>query len=890
MKNRGLGIIILSGVCVFSSSWAYAANTKPTAIPQAVSVNEDTSLPITLEGLDVDAGSRLTYKISGKPTKGTLVLPTGSNIATYTPKANLSGSDKFTFTVNDGSLTSAIATVSIMINAVNDAPLATGQNITLTEDTSKSITLQASDVDNKTLSYSIVTAPTQGIVTLVGATATYKPNANYAGADSFAFAASDGSLVSAPATVNLVVTPVNDKPVATARTVVVPSTKASTIGLSGSDVDGNNLTYAIVSSPKPKGTLSALTNGNQVTYTPKAGVTSDTFNFTVKDGKLTSTAATITIIVRDTVTITDPFLLQCFGDVVPSVTTDTLNCADIDLSKADLSQLEQLPSLQTLDLSYSNLTNISALSRLTSLQVLVLDGNNLTSVTDIDDLPALQELYLRGNALTNVSTLSRLAKLQVLELGFNTVTTIPSLTSMTGLWRLGLEYNALVDLAPLSGKTSLKSLDLEYNAITSTASNIASLNSLTGLNTLLRLEGNRLLDVDALKYIGGTKTLPLTLEDNCLPAIITLPSRIKVVGKSWQFSPSRCGSTAPVALSKNVEIFQNTPTTINLDVMDANGNALDPSNPKITYQVASTNQVVGGVVTVAAKGQIRFTPNTANGGYLGSAGMFTFSATYNGQTSRGASVNLRVIHPLLSTCFGDGSSIPTEEALLTSTQFACAKHSLTDIAILKHYFPKIQALDLTNNQITDISSLTAQNFPDLRDLYLSGNPLDASDLSSLGVNLPSLNTLFIDNAQLDNNSLMDLFGTADAPKLRLVNYLVLRNNAITDLQPLLHLSNMAILNLDGNLLTDVAALSPPDPASTLPMPNLSQLSLDQNKLKTIALPRLTKLNYLQPSHNCIAVIPTVPASVTDFATNWNTFWKGNQRAVDNTGECPVYQP
>ncbi|OQX06973.1 MAG: hypothetical protein BWK73_29255 [Thiothrix lacustris] len=723
---------------------------------------------------------------------------------------------------------------------------------------------------------------------------------------------------------------------AKSETIILNSFGVNTIRLSGFDVDGDYLTYALASTPQVQGTLSAITNSNQVIYTPKAGVTRDAFNFTVKDDKLTSTAATITIIVRDT--ITDPFLLQCFGSVVPSVTIDTLSCDGVDLSTADLSQLSQLPSLQTLDLSHTNLTNItglagvtslttlylddnkiadinalrtltnltqlglaynnlqsstsntSALANLTKLQKLVLDGNNLTSVTDIDDLPVLQELYLRGNALTNVSTLSRLAKLQVLELGFNTITTIPSLTSMTGLWRLGLEYNALVDLAPLSGKTSLKSLDLEYNAITSTASNIASLNSLTGLNTLLRLEGNRLLDVDALKYIGGTKTLPLTLEDNCLPAIITLPSRIKVVGKSWQFSPSRCGSTAPVALSKDVEIFQNTPTTINLDVMDANGNALDPSNPNITYQVASTSQVVGGVVTVAAKGQIRFTPNTANGGYLGSAGTFTFSATYNGQTSRVASVNLRVIHPLLSTCFGNGSSIPTEEALLTSTQFACAKHSLTDIAILKHYFPKIQALDLSDNQITDISSLTAQNFPDLRDLYLSGNPLDASDLSALGVNLPSLNTLFIDNAQLDNNSLMDLFGTADAPKLRFVNYLVLRNNAITDLQPLLHLSNMAILNLDGNLLTDVAALSPPDPASALPMPNLSQLSLDQNKLKAITLPRLTKLYFLQPSHNCIAVMPTVPASVADFATNWNTYWKGNQRALDNTGECPVYQP
>ncbi len=886
MKIRGLGIIILTGVCVLCSSVVQAANTKPTALPQSVTVTEDTATSITLEGLDPDVGSVLTYKISSKPTKGTVVLPAGSNIATYTPKANLSGSDKFTFAVNDGSLTSTTATVSIMINAINDTPVAVGQVIKLTEDTSKSITLKATDVDSKTLTYQVVTPPANGSVIISGAKATYKPNTNYAGADSFTFAASDGSSVSAPATVSLAIAAVNDKPVADSKTVVVSTRGTSTITLSGSDPDGNSLTYALMSSPKPKGTVSAIKNGNQVTYTPKAGVTSDAFKFTVKDGKLTSTAATLTIAVKDIISITDPALLQCFGDVVPSATTDTLSCVDIDLSQADLSQLSQLPSLQTLDLSYTNLTNISALSTLTSLQVLGLDGNNLTRVTDIDDLPNLQELYLRGNALTDVSTLSRLTKLQALELGFNAITTIPSLTSMTALERLGLEYNAITDVAPLSGRTSLKSLDLEYNAITSSTTNIASLNSLTGLNAHLRLEGNRLLSVDDLKYMGGSKNLTLTLEDNCLPAVIALPSRIKVVGKSWQFAPSRCGSTAPIALAKNVEIFQNTPTTINLDVADANGNALNPSNPNITYQLESTS-VVGGVLTVSAKGQVLLTPTH---GYLGTAGTFAFSATYSGQKSRVATVNLRVIHPMLSTCFGSSSSIPTEEALLASTQFACPNQNLTDISVLAHYFPKIQALDLSNNQITDISSLTAQHFPDLRDLYLSGNALDASDLSALGVNLPSLNTLFIDNAQLDNNNLVDLFGTPDVPKLRLVNYLVLRNNQITDLQPLLHLRNMAILNLDGNLLTDVAALSPADTASPLPMPSLSQLSLDQNRLKAIALPRLTKLNYLQPSHNCITVMPTVPASVADFATNWNTYWKGNQRAVDNTGQCPVYQP
>ena len=41
---------------------------------------------------------------------------------TYTPTANYNGTDTFTYRASDGSLTSNLATVTITINAVNDAP------------------------------------------------------------------------------------------------------------------------------------------------------------------------------------------------------------------------------------------------------------------------------------------------------------------------------------------------------------------------------------------------------------------------------------------------------------------------------------------------------------------------------------------------------------------------------------------------------------------------------------------------------------------------------------------------------------------------------------------------------------------------------------------------
>ena len=55
------------------------------------------------------------------PTNGSASVNADGSF-TYTPNANFNGSDTFTYKANDGSLDSAVATVTITVNAVNDAP------------------------------------------------------------------------------------------------------------------------------------------------------------------------------------------------------------------------------------------------------------------------------------------------------------------------------------------------------------------------------------------------------------------------------------------------------------------------------------------------------------------------------------------------------------------------------------------------------------------------------------------------------------------------------------------------------------------------------------------------------------------------------------------------
>src|SRR5207247_3677051 len=95
-------------------------NDAPVTQSQSVSVNEDTSIAITLAASDVE-GDPLTYSVT-LPAHGTLtgVAPN----LTYLGHTNYFGPDSFTFKVNDGQLDSELATVSISVAPVNDPPVA----------------------------------------------------------------------------------------------------------------------------------------------------------------------------------------------------------------------------------------------------------------------------------------------------------------------------------------------------------------------------------------------------------------------------------------------------------------------------------------------------------------------------------------------------------------------------------------------------------------------------------------------------------------------------------------------------------------------------------------------------------------------------------------------
>ena len=239
-------------------------NDAPVAVNNAYATMESTVLTVTLANSvlvnDTDVeGNTLTAVLNVGPTNGTLTLNANGTF-TYTPTAGYNGTDAFTYHANDGTANSNIATVTITINAVNDAPVAVNDAYTTNEDSPLVVTLPGTilindtDIDGNPLTAVLDAGPSKGTLTLnSNGTFTYTPAANYNGSDSFTYHANDGMANSNIATVTITINAINDVPVAvnnayttnedTPLTVVL----ANSVLVNDTDVEGSTSPLCLMS-------------------------------------------------------------------------------------------------------------------------------------------------------------------------------------------------------------------------------------------------------------------------------------------------------------------------------------------------------------------------------------------------------------------------------------------------------------------------------------------------------------------------------------------------------------------------------------------------------------------------------------------------------------------
>lgn len=179
----------------------------------------------------LDNNTDILHIFSANPV--TMTGPTTGTV-TYRSNNNYIGTDTFEFFASDGLrvdgelVASNVATASVDVDPNQRQPFATpGLMLETQEDTSADVMLDGSDPDIgdsypweplETLSMIIAEQPAHGVVTLVNDVATYTPDADFNGIDSFSYQVDDGTFVSDPETVVVAVLPENDAPILRAPT------------------------------------------------------------------------------------------------------------------------------------------------------------------------------------------------------------------------------------------------------------------------------------------------------------------------------------------------------------------------------------------------------------------------------------------------------------------------------------------------------------------------------------------------------------------------------------------------------------------------------------------------------------------------------------------------
>ena len=87
----------------------------------------------------------------------------------------------------------------------NSAPVSTATTFTTTKDTAINTTMSATDVNGDSLTYTIVSNPSNGVLSGTSTTRTYTPNSNFSGIDSYTYLVNDGSANSNIATITIIV-------------------------------------------------------------------------------------------------------------------------------------------------------------------------------------------------------------------------------------------------------------------------------------------------------------------------------------------------------------------------------------------------------------------------------------------------------------------------------------------------------------------------------------------------------------------------------------------------------------------------------------------------------------------------------------------------------------
>jgi hypothetical protein len=227
------------------------------------------------------------------------VLVNGDDTLRYHPNTGFIGLDGFAYTIADADGRTATAAVTVRVEDAPDAPVAENQALRTDEDTELAIVLVGSDADADTLAFQIERFPAHGSLAGTPPEVSYRPDADYHGADAFVFSVNDGRGGRDVATVWIRVHPVADIPLAADDAVVTTEGMVVDIEVLANDRDPDGDSVRVVGVTRAANGWVLVNGDDTLRYQPHSGFTGlDGFAYTIADADDRTATAAVSVTVR----------------------------------------------------------------------------------------------------------------------------------------------------------------------------------------------------------------------------------------------------------------------------------------------------------------------------------------------------------------------------------------------------------------------------------------------------------------------------------------------------------------------------------------------------------------------------------------------------------------